>query len=211
MIRLVWATPTIDAHIASIARVSNPENQNNPNIWKLLNYMMQNGHFSPFEMASVCIQINTTRDIGRQILRHRSFSFQEFSGRYQSFDKLEKPEYRECRMQDTVNRQNSLECTDAKISEIWKSIQEQVQTQTLNFYEYALSVGIAKEVARSILPEGLTASRIYMTGTMRSWIHYLKQRLDKSTQKEHRLIAEQISEVLHSIAPITMKATNGIR
>tara|TARA_R110002126_G_scaffold112184_1_gene250352 strand:- start:84 stop:719 length:636 start_codon:yes stop_codon:yes gene_type:complete len=211
MIKLVWATPDIDQQIAYIARVSNPQNQDNPNIEKLLGYMMQHGHVSPFEMASVCIEINTTRDIGRQILRHRSFSFQEFSGRYQSFDKLAAPQLRECRLQDTQNRQNSLECEDANKQSIWADIQNQVVTQSISFYEYALSQGIAKEVARSILPEGLTASKLYMAGTMRSWIHYLKQRLDKSTQKEHRLIAEQISELLHSIAPITMKATNGIR
>lgn len=209
-VKLIWATPDADKLIAYCARVSNPKNQNNPDISKLLSYCIKEGHWSIFEMTSACIEINTTRDIGRQILRHRSFSFQEFSGRYQSFDKLAAPQLRECRLQDTQNRQNSLECDDFGKQSIWTDIQNQVVTQSISFYEYALSQGIAKEVARSILPEGLTASRLYMAGTMRSWIHYLKQRLDKSTQKEHRQIAEQISELLHSIAPITMKATNGI-
>ena len=209
MVKLIWATPNIDEQIAYIARVSNPANQNNANIEKLLLYMMDHGHVSPFEMASACIEINTTRDIARQMLRHRSFSFQEFSQRYQSSDHLPTADYRECRMQDNTNRQNSIPCADSEKKMLWQDIQKQVVMQNFRFYEYALSQGIAKEVARALLPEGLTSSRLYMAGTMRSWIHYLKQRLDSSTQKEHRLIAEQILALFQSIAPITIKAIQG--
>lgn len=205
-VKLVWATPDIDYNIGYCARVSNPENQTNPNVEKLLRYCMEHGHVSIFEMANVCIEIETTRDIGRQILRHRSFSFQEFSQRYQDAGKLGTIVNRECRLQDTKNRQNSLECTDAKLKMDWESLQHKVERTAVNAYRQALDLGIAKEQARALLPEGLTLSRMYMNGNMRSWIFYLKQRLDPTTQKEHRQIAEQVLQVLRGVAPITMDA-----
>lgn len=205
-VKLVWATPEIDKHLAYIARVSNPENQENENIVGLLRYMLRNGHVSPFEMSHICVEINTTRDIGRQILRHRSFSFQEFSGRYQSYDKLPAAEFRECRLQDAENRQNSLETDDADLEEAWKIRQESVLRTAKRNYEWALEKGIAKEQARAVLPEGLTPSRLYMVGSLRSWIHYLKARLDPSTQKEHRLIAAEVQKILRELAPVASEA-----
>lgn len=204
--KLIWATPDADKLLAYIARVSNPENQENENIVGLLSYMLRNGHVSPFEMAHACIEINTTRDIGRQILRHRSCSFQEFSGRYQSYDKLPSAELRECRLQDTKNRQNSLDTDNAYLTETWKQRQRQVLEAAQGTYQWALDHGIAKEQARAVLPEGLTPSRIYMVGSLRSWIHYLKSRLDPSTQKEHRLVALEIQEILRGVAPVAMEA-----
>ena len=207
-VKLQWATPDIDWQIMYQARVSNPENQgsNNP---RLLHYCMEEGHVSPFEMANACLEINTTRDIARQILRHRSFSFQEFSQRYQDAGKLPEAELRECRLQDTKNRQNSIETDDATLRGWWNTAQVRTIRLTEELYAEALARGIAKEQARALLPEGLTASRLYMNGTMRSWIHYLKQRLHPSTQKEHRLLAEQVLAVLRQVAPITMTAFFG--
>jgi len=204
-VKLQWATPDIDKQIMYQARVSNPENQDSQNN-KLLEYCMREGHVSPFEMANVCIEINTTRDIGRQILRHRSFSFQEFSQRYQSVDKLDEADLRECRLQDTKNRQNSIECIDLGLLEWFENEQKNLITYTTSLYEEALEKGIAKEQARALLPEGLTMSRMYMNGTMRSWIHYLNQRLHPSTQKEHRLIAQDVLVILREVAPLTMGA-----
>ena len=205
-VKLVWATPEIDKHLAYIARVSNPENQENENIVGLLRYMLRNGHVSPFEMSHMCVEINTTRDIGRQILRHRSFSFQEFSGRYQSYDKLPAAEFRECRLQDPKNRQNSLHTDDAELAEQWRCRQGVLLSKAQVTYQWALDHGIAKEQARAVLPEGLTPSRLYMVGSLRSWIHYLKSRLDPSTQKEHRLVALGIQEILRGVAPVAMEA-----
>jgi len=203
--KLVWATPDVDKHIGYIARVSNPDNQDNPDVEKLLKYMMAHGHTSPFEMASACVEINTTRDIGRQILRHRSFSFQEFSQRYASVDQLATANNRECRLQDTKNRQNSIEAlSDSDISHTWNTMQDLVIGMAYSQYHRALQLGIAKEQARALLPEGLTMSRMYMSGTFRSWIHYLTSRLDPSTQKEHRQIATSILGQLREVAPITM-------
>lgn len=201
---LKWATPGADQLIAEMARVSNPANQANQSIKGLLNYMLANGHVSPFEMANVCVEINTTRDIGRQILRHRSFSFQEFSQRYASTDALPEAPLRECRLQDTKNRQNSLETADDSLRGDWANRQERVLDLAQEAYGWALKNGIAKEQARVVLPEGLTSSRMYMNGTLRSWIFYLKQRLDLSTQKEHRQIAEEALAVLRTAAPVTM-------
>jgi thymidylate synthase (FAD) len=205
-VKLMWATPDADFMIAAIARVSNPSNQANTNIEGLLNYMMREGHVSPFEMVNVCVEINTTRDIGRQILRHRSFSFQEFSQRYATVDLLDSAEFRECRLQDTTNRQNSIMTDNIHHHVQWNSDQEEVWKMATKNYYTALKRGVAKEVARALLPEGLTPSRLYMNGTMRSWIHYLQNRLHPSTQKEHREIAEQVLEILREIAPVTMKA-----
>ena len=204
-VKLQWATPDIDQQILYMARVSNPDNQRSENT-RLIAYLMEHGHVSPFEMANVCIEIETTRDIGRQILRHRSFSFQEFSQRYQDAGKLGTIVNRECRLQDTKNRQNSLECTDDKVKMEWESLQHRVERTAVNAYRQALDLGIAKEQARALLPEGLTMSRMYMNGNMRSWIFYLKQRLDPTTQREHRELAEQVLQVLRGVAPITMDA-----
>ena len=206
LVKLQWATPDIDAQIAFQARVSNPDNQANESIAGLLNYCMREGHVSPFEMANVCMEVNTTRDIARQILRHRSFSFQEFSQRYQDASKLGAWELRECRMQDTKNRQNSLPCDDEWLRDDWAAIQDEVAMVAKGCYENALAMGIAKEQARALLPEGLTPSRLYMNGTMRSWIFYLKQRLHPSTQKEHRMVAEQALAILRDVAPVTAVA-----
>lgn len=206
--KLIWATPDADKLLAYIARVSNPENQDNENIQGLLNYMLKHGHVSPFEMAHACIEITTTRDIGRQILRHRSFSFQEFSGRYQSYDKLPEAPLRECRLQDNRNRQNSLETDDESLATWWSLTQQQISRISKESYEIALSRGIAKEQARTLLPEGLTTSRLYMVGSLRSWIHYLHSRLDPSTQKEHRLIAAEVQQILREVAPVTMASAD---
>jgi thymidylate synthase (FAD) len=210
-VKLIWATPNADRMIASIARVSNPANQDNPNIEGLLNYMMREGHVSPFEMVNACVEINTTRDIGRQILRHRSFSFQEFSQRYADVETLGEMVFRECRLQDKKNRQNSISIDTANDEQRvfalrWGAKQSAVIESSIAAYKWALERGIAKEQARALLPEGLTPSRLYMNGTMRSWIHYLQSRLHPSTQKEHRLIAEQVLEILRTVAPVTMKA-----
>jgi thymidylate synthase (FAD) len=195
-----------------MARVSNPDNQTNEQIAGLLKYMMREGHTSPFEMANVCVEINTTRDIGRQILRHRSFSFQEFSQRYADVTELGEFVHREARLQDPKNRQNSMQLNihdsddDRRIAYQWEQLQSGIMKKAQENYDYALSLGIAKEQARAILPEGLTMSRMYMNGNMRSWIFYLKQRLDPSTQLEHRIIAQEILRDLRFIAPVTIEA-----
>ena len=204
-VRLQWATPDIDKQIMYMARVSNPENQNSEKS-RLLHYCMEHGHVSPFEMASACMEIDTTRDIGRQILRHRSFSFQEFSQRYADVDLLGDWVHRECRMQDTTNRQNSLPCNDPWLGAKWTRLQGEVWDEAIACYREALNAGIAKEQARALLPEGLTPSRLYMCSTIRNWIFYLKQRLDPTTQKEHREIADAVLRELRAVAPITMQA-----
>lgn len=202
-VKLVWATPDLDKHLAYIARVSNPSNQNNPNMEGLFKYMMREGHVSPFEMCNMCVEITTTRDIARQVLRHRSFSFQEFSQRYADTILLPQSAIRECRMQDTKNRQNSIVSTDAEVNAKWASLQQDVIELSLQNYLTALSVGIAKEQARALLPEGLTTSRMYMNGNLRSWIHYLNSRLHISTQKEHRIVAQQVLDIMRVAAPVT--------
>jgi len=207
-----WSTPDIDKNIAQIARVSNPENQMNQDYSGLLRYMIREGHVSPFEMVNVCMEINTTRDIGRQILRHRSFSFQEFSQRYQVVQKLGQLDTtREPRLQDRKNRQNSIPLdytidSDRILATQWENRLKTIAETIQQHYDWAINAGIAKEQARALLPEGLTPSRMYMNGTLRSWIFYLKQRLDSSTQKEHRLIAQSAYKQLCLIAPITMHA-----
>ena len=205
-VKMIWATPDIDNTLAKIARVSNPDNQDNPNIKGLLTYMMTHGHVSPFEMANVCLELNTTRDIGRQVLRHKSLNFQEFSGRYQDMTKLDNAPLRECRLQDTKNRQNSVVTEDADYTSWWEEAQRVVRFHAQGLYDEALSLGIAKEQARALLPEGLTMSRMYANGNLRSWIFYLKQRLDPTTQKEHRELAQQVLAELRLVAPVTMEA-----
>lgn len=209
-VKLVWATEDLDAKLAYIARVSNPDNQNNTNIQGLLAYMLREGHVSPFEMANVCLEINTPRDIARQALRHKSFGIQEFSQRYQSMDKLGNFILREFRLQDTANRQSSIEveATDWRAVE-WQKRQEELLKLARKHYEWCLGVGGAKEVARTVLPEGHTPSRMYFNGTLRSWIFYLESRLHPSTQKEHQNLAKEILQVLRTVAPVTMSAFFG--
>jgi len=204
--KLIWATPDADKHIGYCARVSNPNNQDNPNITGLLSYCAKNAHWSVFEMASVCIEVSTTRDIARQILRHRSFSFQEFSQRYADATQLGEFAIRECRLQDNKNRQNSLETDDPELTVWWAAAQARMIAETEFLYSEALKRGIAKEQARALLPEGLTPSKLYVNGTMRSWITFLQARLDPSTQKEHRLVAQDVLAVLRDVAPVTVGA-----
>jgi len=204
--KLIWATPDADKHIGYVARVSNPDNQNNPDVAKLLKYCAENAHWSVFEMASACMEINTTRDIGRQIIRHRSFSFSEFSQRYSDVSVLGDFVMRECRVQDHKNRQNSFATDDTELAANWERMQQIVSADAKRMYDKALKWGIAKEQARALLPEGLTPSRMYVTGTLRSWVTYCQVRTDISTQKEHRLIAEQVLAQLRTIAPTTMSA-----
>ena len=180
----------VDEFIAYLARVSNPSNQNNKlTAPKLLKYLIQNKHWSPFEMVHVTMEINTTRDIARQILRHRSFSFQEFSQRYADPTQNLGFQVREARLQDTKNRQNSIEVDDRQLHYDWLDKQAEMIAKAQEIYWWATENGIAKEQARAVLPEGLTVSRLYMAGSLRSWIHYCQLRMGNGTQKEHREIA----------------------
>tara|TARA_R110000868_G_scaffold384_3_gene2940 strand:+ start:559 stop:1200 length:642 start_codon:yes stop_codon:yes gene_type:complete len=206
---LIWATPDADKHIGYCARVSNPGNQDNPNVAGLLSYCAKNAHWSVFEMASACIEVSTTRDIARQLLRHRSFSFQEFSQRYADATQLGEFAIRECRMQDNKNRQNSLATDDFDLTIWWAAAQARMIGEAEFLYSEALKRGIAKEQARALLPEGLTPSKLYVNGTMRSWITFLQARLDPSTQKEHRLVAQDVLTVLRDVAPVTVSAFFG--
>lgn len=208
-VKLQWATPDIDKQIMFMARVSNPKNQDSENI-RLLYYCMEEGHVSPFDMANVCLEVNTTRDIGRQALRHDSIKKQEFSQRYQTVEQLDDFVLREFREQHPTNRQLSIEVPmDDWRHDEWVRKQEAVLNAAEDAYRWCLENGGAKEVARVVLPEGLTPSRLYFNGTMRSWIFYLKSRRHDSTQKEHREIAEQALTVLRTVAPITMDAFFG--
>jgi thymidylate synthase (FAD) len=208
-VTLQWATPEIDKQIMFMARVSNPANQHSENS-RLLHYCMEHGHVSPFDMASVCLAINTPRDIARQILRHSSMKPQEFSQRYQTVDQLDEFVLREFREQHRTNRQLSVEVgpEDPRHAE-WTQRQQKVIEAAQSAYDWCLAQGGAKEVARVVLPEGLTPSRAYFNGTLRSWIFYLKQRLHESTQKEHRQIAQMALAELRTVAPITMEAFFG--
>jgi thymidylate synthase (FAD) len=194
--------------IAYTARVSNPGNQNNiETSEKLVRYLIKHKHWSPFEMVNACLEIETTRDIARQILRHRSFSFQEFSQRYadptKDFDFLT----REARLQDASNRQNSVEVDDQLLQNEWYRAQQRAIYAAKREYEWAISNGIAKEQARSVLPEGLTASRLYMNGSIRSWIHYIELRSGKETQKEHREVAIACADAIEPIFPMIKEFT----
>ena len=186
--------------VAYTARVSNPDNQDNAETAdKLLKYLIKHKHWSPFEMVNICLEIKTTRDIARQILRHRSFSFQEFSQRYavaQDFT------LREARMQDHKNRQNSIDNADMDLQKTWERKQQGVIDEAKLAYQWALDKGIAKEQARAVLPEGNTMSTLYVNGTLRSWIHYIELRKDASTQKEHRVVAEKCLEQIVRIVPL---------
>ena len=197
MVNLIWITPNAMDVIAYCARVSNPANQNNSKTApKLLKYLKKEAHFSPFEMASACMEVTTTRDIARQMLRHRSFSFQEFSQRYA--DPTVDLEFvtREARLQDPKNRQNSIPADNDGLEIAWHQKQREMIHKASEVYKWALDNGIAKEQARAVLPEGLIESRIYMTGTLRSWMHFVELRGGNGTQKEHMEIALQCKEVL---------------
>jgi len=189
--------------IAYCARVSNPSNQlNSETSDKLIRYLVKHQHWSPLEMVSACLEITTTRDIARQILRHRSFSFQEFSQRYADPTKDLDFVYREARLQDSNNRQNSIETGDRELKRIWLEKQQNVIATARNAYEWAVSNGIAKEQARVVLPEGLTVSRLYMNGSLRSWVHYISLRSAHGTQKEHVEIAKICAQVIQEVFPI---------
>jgi len=204
-------SPSLVHSIAYCARVSNPANQNNTATdERLLQYLIRNKHRSPFEMVSICLEIVTTRDIARQILRHRSFSFQEFSQRYARVETETEPVCREARLQDKTNRQNSIELqpSDADddnafvlISE-WEHKQQELLAHSHSVYNWALSQGIAKEQARVVLPEGLTETRMYVNGNVRSWIHYLQLRCGNGTQKEHQEVARKCVEAIAPIFPM---------
>jgi thymidylate synthase (FAD) len=203
-IKVVWATPNAEEAVAYCARVSNPENQNaQETAPKLLKYLIKHKHWSPFEMVNVCMEIETTRDIARQILRHRSFSFQEFSQRYAAVQGFE---LSEARLQDLKNRQNSIEVGDDTLHNWWFKAQKRIQEDTELMYNMALAKGIAKEQARKLLPEGMTMSKMYMNGTLRSWLHYVDIRCDKATQKEHREVAEKCRDELTKLFPNVMSA-----
>ncbi len=195
-VKLVWITPNASQVISDCARVSNPANQGKDGT-RLINYLIENKHWSPLEMASACFEIETTRDIARQILRHRSFSFQEFSQRYADVSAIQDQfVFREARLQDAKNRQNSIENTDEELQNWFDYQVYSIQSAARQIYEEALKRGIAKEQARCVLPEGLTMSRLYMTGNIRSWKHYVDLRSANGTQKEHQLIAQAIGEQL---------------
>ena len=206
-VRLVSPTPGANLleKIAMMARVSNPNNQeNNKTAEKLTRYLIKHKHWSPFEMANIVLEITTTRDIARQILRHRSFSFQEFSQRYAEVGDLGFPfEYKEARMQDQNNRQNSIVLdNDSGIHYQWLQQQKKVTDIASTAYKWALDRGIAKEQARAVLPEGITISRMYMQGSVRSWIHYVDLRSSVETQQEHREIARECAACIECVFPM---------
>ena len=189
--------------IAYTARVSNPSNQGSTETQeRLLRYLIREKHWSPFEMASACLEIETTRDIARQLLRHRSFSFQEFSQRYADPTKDLKFSMREARLQDTKNRQNSIEVDDTDLKLDWLKQQSEVMVQAKKSYEWAIENGIAKEQARAVLPEGIIESRLYVNGTIRSWIHYIDLRSGHGTQKEHIELARACADALEPVFPM---------
>jgi thymidylate synthase (FAD) len=202
------STQSIQDLVAYCARVSNPANQNNTETnEKLIKYLTKENHWSPLEMVSICMEIETTRDIARQILRHRSFSFQEFSQRYAVADLGFEP--KEARIQDKKNRQNSIQTDDQELILNWETQQNTVSEIAAKAYQWALDNGIAKEQARSVLPEGMTVSRMYMNGTLRSWVHYIQLRSGNGTQKEHQDVAVACAEAIKEIFPmITNFITN---
>jgi len=199
--------------IAFCARVSNPSNQfNTETSEKLIRYLIKHKHWSPLEMVSACLEIETTRDIARQILRHRSFSFQEFSQRYADPTKDLSFVLREARLQDEKNRQNSIEMEptigNAMIADEWRNRQQELIRMVEDTYTWAVKKGIAKEQARAVLPEGLTVSRLYMNGTLRSWIHFIELRSANGTQKEHRIVAQQCAKIIAEAFPMANEFVN---
>jgi thymidylate synthase (FAD) len=194
--------------VAFCARVSNPSNQfNTETSEKLIKYLIKHQHWSPLEMVSACLEIETTRDIARQILRHRSFSFQEFSQRYADPTKDLSFVLRETRLQDTKNRQNSVENENLALAAWWEERQKRVIKEAEEAYAWAIDNGIAKEQARAVLPEGLTVSRLYMNGTIRSWIHFIQLRSANGTQKEHQEVARQCAKVIAEVFPLAKELT----
>lgn len=207
--RSVGLQENLTQEIAYAARVSNPANQNNHETdERLIRYLMRNQHWSPFEMVSVCLEIRTTRDIARQILRHRSFSFQEFSQRYAEVD-INQFINRAARLQDTKNRQNSIETDNNTLASEWDQLQEAVSIVVADAYSWAIDNGIAKEQARCVLPEGMTPSTMYMNGTLRSWIHYIQLRSGNGTQKEHKEIAVLCAKAIKPIFSMIMEFVDG--
>ena len=195
--------------VAFCARVSNPSNQNNNETsQKLIKYLISNKHWSPLEMVTACIEIETTRDIARQILRHRSFSFQEFSQRYADPTKDLSFVFKEARLQDNKNRQNSIETNNESLKSEWIDKQQKLIDLSLETYKWAIDNGIAKEQARAVLPEGNTVSRMYMNGTLRSWVHYIELRSSNGTQKEHMEIAKSIAKIISDIFPMMSDFSN---
>lgn len=198
-----WNGESMQDLVAFCARVSNPSNQSNTETSeKLIRYLAKHKHWSPFELVSVCLEIETTRDIARQILRHRSFSFQEFSQRYADPTKELDFVYREARLQDTKNRQNSIETDDRELQRMWMEQQQFIIKAARSAYDWAIVNGIAKEQARAVLPEGLTVSRIYMNGTLRSWLHYVELRSANGTQKEHMEVAKACAVEIAKVFPM---------
>lgn len=203
-VKLIWVTPEPEKIILHCARVKVDEDAPEPKSTKLINYLIKHKHWSPFEQAYMCIEVETTRDISRQVIRHRTFTFQEFSQRYHKV--VADPIFRETRIQDHKNRQNSFETDDEEKKKEWSKIQEEVWNNAIDRYNEAIAMGIAKEQARALLPEGLTKTRYYQTGSVRSWIHYCQVRMDPTTQKEHREIANLIWEIMKKEFPTVTSA-----
>ncbi len=206
----IYVGENIQELIAYCARVSNPSNQDNAETSeRLLRYLIREKHWSPFEMVSACLEVTTTRDIARQLLRHRSFSFQEFSQRYADPTKDLNFHLKDTRLQDTKNRQNSIENNDATLQLEWLQQQAEVVNVAKKAYGWAIEKGIAKEQARAVLPEGIMDSRLYVNGTIRSWIHYVDLRSGNGTQKEHIEVAQQCALALKPIFPMIMEFCHG--
>ena len=206
--KLIWITPNAEQLIGKIARVSNPANEDNPDSSKLLKYLIKNKHWSPFEMASMCVEIHTTRAISPQILRHRSFSFQEFSQRYAIPTDTFATVLPDLRRQDDKNRQNSIDDLPSETLEYYQGKIDDHFRESVNLYESLLHSGVAKECARSVLPIN-TVTRLYMSGTIRSWLHYVDLRSDNGTQKEHMSIARSVREILDTELPNISRAMWG--
>ena len=202
---LVWVTPDAEKLIGKIARVSNPKNEDNPNVEGLIRYLIKHKHWSPFEMASMCVEIKTTRAIAPQILRHRSFTFQEFSQRYAIPTETFPTVLPELRRQDTENRQNSIDDLPSETTEFMKDKIDSHFREAVDLYNYMIDKGVAKECARSVLPIN-TCTRLYMSGTIRSWLHYVDLRGDNGTQREHQSIARSIGEILAEQVPTIARA-----
>ncbi len=206
--KLVWITPNAEALIGKIARVSNPSNEDNPEVEKLIRYLIKHKHWSPFEMASMCVQITTTRAISPQILRHRSFSFQEFSQRYAIPTDTFATVLPDLRRQDTANRQNSIDDLENETQEYYEQRIDDHFRESVRLYESLLHSGVAKECARSVLPIN-TVTKLYMSGTIRSWLHYVDLRGDNGTQLEHMSIARSVGELLDTEIPTIARAMWG--
>ena len=205
---IVWSTPDGEKYLAYMARVSNPKATLDDPFKRLIQFLIRKKHWSPFSMVNVCVEVECSRDVSRQVLRHKSFDFQEFSGRYAAYEEgLLEP--REARLQDKENRQNSLPSDDQALNLWWELAQAKVIWLVETIYEQALKRGIAKEVARAILPEGLTPTKMHINGTLRSWIHYFDVRCGDDTQKEHRELAQAIRDLVFEQYPSVKEALNG--